>query len=301
MKELKIAVSSKEEAQTYISECEEQFHRDITSALESLFEHASPKIIALSGPTCSGKTTTAELLTRRIACGGEKAVVLSIDDFFRNAGRINVIKEESPDYDSVNAIDLPLLGEVTGQLLRGEKKVLIPRFDFTVGARSGMREYSPAVNDIYVYEGIQAVYPEVTALFGDAYRSIFISVMDDICYRGVTLSSHELRLLRRLVRDNRFRNATAEFTLHLWEGVRENEERHIFPNAKDCDVYINSFLPYEPFIIADDAEALLKTVPESSRYRKTADALMEKLRVFENPYFEDRMVPEHSVYREFIG
>ncbi|MBQ4354954.1 MAG: hypothetical protein IJC71_08685 [Clostridia bacterium] len=300
MKELTYTVSSAEEAQAYIDRCEENFQREITGALENLFREDVPKVIALSGPTCSGKTTTASFLTERIRKAGDHAVVMSIDDFFFDQNSINVVGGESPDYDSVRAIDLAYLGKVTERLLNG-KEALIPHYSFTEASRVGYREYYPGEHDIYVYEGIQAVYPEVTALFGRAYKSIFICVTDDISYRGVDLSKHELRLLRRLVRDYRFRGATAEFTLHLWEGVRDNEEKHIFPNAQNCDIYINSFLPYEPFIIADDAAELLETVPQNSRYRKEADALLEKIAVFEHSCFEDRMVPAHSVFREFIG
>lgn len=300
MKELTCHIKNADGAQAFINQCEENFFGEITDALETLFENEPPKIIALSGPTCSGKTITASMLTERIRKAGGHAVVMSIDDFFFDQRTINVVEGESPDYDSVRAIDLDYLGKVTARLLDG-KEVLIPKYSFPVASRVGYSEYYPDQSDIYVYEGIQAVYPEVTALFAHAYKSIFISVTDDVSYRGVTLSKHEIRLLRRLVRDFRFRNATAEFSLYLWEGVRENEEKHIFPNAKECDIYINSFLPYEPFIIAPYAEELLETVPENSRYRKEADGLREKLRVFDNPYFDDRMIPAHSVFREFIG
>lgn len=300
MKECIGNIQSRTDAQVFIDQCEDVFRREITEALETLFENETPRIITLSGPTCSGKTTTAAMLTERIRKAGGRAVVMSIDDFFFNQRSINVVGNESPDYDSVRAIDLAYLGKVTARLLHGQE-VLIPKYSFPVASRVGYSEYYPDHHDIYVYEGIQAIYPEVTTLFANQYKSIFISVMEDVTYRGVTLSKHEIRLLRRLVRDYRFRNATAEFSLHLWEGVRENEEKHIFSNAANCGVYINSFLPYEPFIIAPCAKELLETVPQSSRYRKEADELHEKLLVFDNPYFDDRMIPAYSVFREFIG
>lgn len=300
MKELLCNINNKTEAQEFINNCEENFRRELTDALEKLFEGDQPKIIALSGPTCSGKTTTAEKLTERISGMGKQAVVMSIDDFFFDRNDLNVVDGEAPDYDSVHAIDLEYLGKVTAQLLDG-REALIPHYHFISASRIGYDEYYPDTRDIYVYEGIQAVYPEVTELFAHVYKSVFISVMDDVSYRGVTLTKHEIRLLRRIVRDFRFRNASTEFSLHLWEGVRENEEKHIFPNAAKCDVYVNSFLPYEPFIIAPIASELLNEVPHDSRYRCQADELREKIAVFDCQYFNDRMIPAYSVFREFIG
>lgn len=300
MKELLCNIQNHTEAAQFIERCEQNLQRETAEALEKLFEGNKPRIIALSGPTCSGKTTTAEKLTGRITEAGHRTVLLSIDDFFFDRKDRNVVEDEAPDYDSVNAIDLDYLGKVTSRLLEGHE-TLLPSYSFLATARVGYNEYYPHPSDIYVYEGIQAVYPEVTRLFGNTYKSIFISVADDVMYKGVCLTKHEIRLLRRLVRDYRFRNASAEFTLHLWEGVRENEEKHIFPNALSCDVYINSFLPYEPFIIAPLAAQLLETVPADSRYRDEADELKHKLEVFDCPHFDDRMIPENSVFREFIG
>lgn len=300
MKELFCNIKNEAEAKSFIDRCEANFQIELTEALEKLFEGGHPKIIALSGPTCSGKTTTAEKLTERITNSGQHTVLLSIDDFFRDRHDRNVVEGEAPDYDSVKAIDLDYLGKVTARLLEG-RETLIPHYSFLATSRVGYNEYYPREHDIYVYEGIQAVYPEVTAMFAHAYKSVFISVMDDICYKGVTLTKHEVRLLRRIVRDFKFRSASAEFSLHLWEGVRENEEKHIFPNSGNCDVYVDSFLPYEPFIIAPMASELLATVPNDSRYRREADELHEKISVFDCGHFDSRMIPENSVFREFIG
>ncbi len=299
MKKLTIHVNTPADAEKFILDCESDFHKQIDFALDKVLRE-NVRIIALAGPTCSGKTTTAERLIERITADGKKAVVMSIDDFFMDRGVKNRVDLEAPDYDSVNAIDLKYLENFLSDLLDG-KKVYIPRYSFTETRRVGYEEYIPEERDIYVFEGIQAVYPEITRLFHGGYRSIFICVDDDIEYDGVFLHHHEIRLLRRIVRDYKFRGATAEFSLHLWEGVRANEEKNIFPNAKSLDVYINSFLPYEPFIIAHHVIPLLETVPASSPYRDEAEALLQKIKVFDNPYFSDTMIPAHSVYREFIG
>lgn len=300
MKKLTLNLSNKEEAARYVEKCEADFSAEINESVEKVIASDHHKIISLAGPTCSGKTTTASILTKKITEKGQNAVVMSIDDFFCDRLDLKTVNGEAPDYDSVNAIDLDYLGVFTKDLLAG-KTVRIPKYSFVDTSRVGYREYSPRPNDIYIFEGIQAVYPEVTALFGGEYKSIFISVTDDIEYRGTVLKSSKIRLLRRIVRDFKFRDATAEFTLHLWDGVRENEEKNIFPNSVGCDIFINSFLTYEPFIISKYAIELLKTVPKNSRYKDEADELIENLRVFDCEYLDTDMIPGDSVFREFIG
>ncbi len=302
MRKIDLSINNISEAEEFVVTSEKNFSNELDEAIEEVFSNDGVRIITLSGPTCSGKTTTAERLVRRINNSGHRALVMSIDDFYsdRKPHERNNTEDAAPDYDSVNSIDLEYLKKFTSRLIEG-KTVLIPKYSFLDAARVGYEEYIPDEGDIYVFEGIQAVYPEVTEMFGGRNRSIFISVTDDVSYKGVVLSKDEIRILRRLVRDYKFRNATAEFTLHLWDGVRDNEEKNIFPNANNCDVYINSFLPYEPFIIAKYAKELLSTVPIYSRYRTDADALREKLEAFDCPYLDDRMIPKNSVFREFIG
>ena len=103
------------------------------------------------------------------------------------------------------------------------------------------------------------------------------------------------------VRDRYFRGATPEFTLHLWETVRDNEEKNIFPNAGDCHLHLESFLEYEPFLLARYGVGMLDSVPKDSRYRPAADEVLSELVHFDCPYFEESMVPKNSLFREFIG
>ena len=300
MKNLRINIDEYRDAQKYITRAEHDFSYKLDSAIDKVFDGGCPKIIALAGPTCSGKTTTASKLVERIKAEGKNAVTLSIDDFFLDRADRNVVDGEAPDYDSVKAIDLALLETFVRDLLRG-KTVGVPHFDFETTHRTGYTEYTPQKNDILLFEGIQAVYPEVTSLFGGDFRSIFIAVVDNVRYKGAQLDKNEIRLFRRIVRDAYFRNATAEFTLHLWQTVRSNEEENIFPNAGHSDIYIDSFLRYEPFVMANHAMKLLGTVPADSRYRAYADELIGKLKAFECPFFRDEMIPADSMFREFIG
>lgn len=299
MKDLRINVDEHRDAQKYITRAEHEFAAALDATLDEVLA-GGERVIALAGPTCSGKTTTANKLTDKIKSMGKNAVMLSIDDFFHDRADRNNVSGDAPDYDSVKAIDLDLLSSTVRALLRGET-VQIPRFDFTITSRAGYTPLVPDERDIYIFEGIQAVYPEVTSLFGEDYLSIFISVADGVRYRGEVLDPNEIRLLRRIVRDYKFRGATAEFSIHLWQTVRSNEEENIFPNSHDCDVYINSLLRYEPFVLARHAKPLLEDIPADSRYKAYADELAGKLEAFECPFFEDGMIPKDSVFREFIG
>lgn len=289
------------EAEQFIRDCESDFRARLDDAVNTVLAEPLPSIIALSGPTCSGKTTTADRLIEQIGASGHHAVVLSIDDFFLDRRDRNRVDLEAPDYDSAAALDLDYLS-VFFTRLRERKSVLVPKYDFTATSRVGYHEYLPDPLDIYVIEGIQAVYPEITALFGDAVcRSIFISVTDDVTVNGIPFSRHDIRLLRRIVRDCKFRGASPEFSFHLWDGVRRNEETNIFPNAGNCDIYLNSFLPYELFVIRKHVLPLLADVPETSGYRAAADELTEKLTALPADPFDDCMIPQNSVFREFIG
>lgn len=300
MKQLNLNFNTKHDAKRFVDNCETKFHTDLEAAIDHVFDDGGTKIVTLSGPTCSGKTTTANTLTRRIREEGMHAVVLSIDDFFLDRADRNNVSGEVPDYDSVKALDLGYLEYFTDRLMKG-KSILVPKYDFTATSRVGYTEYIPDSRDIYIFEGIQAVYPEITKMFAHEFRSIFISVEESVAYRGSVLRREDIRLMRRIVRDHKFRGATAEFSFHLWRGVRVNEEENIFPNAGNCDIYINSLLDYEPFIIARHLIPLLDTVPADSIYRDEADELRAKIKPYENDLFEDGMIPADSVFREFIG
>jgi len=306
LKYIDTKISSAHEARLIVRESEENFTAALDNALDTVIhghidrETSGCKIITLSGPTCSGKTTTANKLIRMITESGYHAVVMSIDDFFIDRARTNDINGEMPDYDSVKAIDLAEFGLCVKGLMEG-KPTLIPHYDFVTGKRDSYAEYYPTRKDIFIFEGIQAVYPEVVRFLGSDFKSIFIHVDDDVTADGVLMRSDEIRLCRRLVRDYRFRNALPEFTLYLWENVRANERENIYPNAGNCHVYINSFLEYELFILAKNVLPLLETVSKDSPYRDEADEVAEKLRHFLNPHFDESMIPENSVFREFIG
>ncbi len=290
---------SRDEARDFILLCEERFDEKLRNAVYNAISRNS-KIITVSGPTCSGKTTTSALLEELLEKAGKSTKVISIDDFYLDGLREKKNANGDFDFDSVSTIDLEYFATVVEKLLKGET-VELPVFDFMTGNRSHTVTYTPSESDIFVFEGIQVVYPEVTEILGDNYTGIFICVTDDVMYNGIYFSSHEIRFLRRIVRDAKFRNTTAVETFEYWDNVRKNEENNIFPNAKNPHVLIDSFLTYELFVIAPLALQLIKTVPESNPHYDDAKSFILRLEKLVNPYYDTSFIPSDSMFREFIG
>lgn len=292
-------VNSTEEAAQFIDYCENEFEERLRDAARRALLCGN-KFITLSGPTCSGKTTTAAMLIDELSKAGKNAVVISIDDFYLDDLHTKTDEDGEVDFDSVNTIDLQYLAKVIVDLKDG-KDVMLPRFDFLTGRRRNLETLSPGENDVYIFEGIQAVYPEVTKLFGDRYTSVFICVSDDVMFNGVYFSSSEIRLLRRIVRDSISRNTAPSETIAYWDNVRRNEDENIFPNAENPHVSIDSFLMYELFIISPIALEKLRSVPKGQEGYELAHSLEIRLEKIESTYFNSSLVPMTSVFREFIG
>ena len=258
--------------------------------------------LGLTGPTCSGKTTTAEMLTDAFENAGKQIHVISIDDFYYDKDYLQAMAEKkglaSLDYDSEDTIDMALLEECIGTL-RGQKRTVLPRFNFATGQREVGEEISPSSKDIFLFEGIQVLYPRVDSILqGNGYRSIHIAPQSAVETGGEVFEPNEIRLMRRLVRDYRFRNSSPQFTLSLWQSVRENEERMIFPNVHRCNYSIDSTMPYDVGILKPFLEEiLLRLSPDDGGYQ-TAQTILSELRGVQP--LSSELIPEKSLYKEFI-
>lgn len=297
MKKFSISFSSEQEKKNFVSKCEHDFEQRLDEAVEKVVE-ANVKILLLSGPTCSGKTTTANKLISELEATGKKITIISIDDFFYERDGARVVKDEKIDYDSVNAIDLPLLQDCINHAKVGNT-IRVPIYDFISQKRTGYNEHVITDNEIIIFEGIQAVYPEIVALLHTEYVGIFINVSEDACINGVEFTKNEIRFIRRIVRDRRFRGASADFTFYLWETVRENEEKSIFPNKDVCKIQLDSFMPYELFLMKKYAIETLSEVAPESQYYEYAQALIKKLSSFDEVDY--KYIPKNSLYTEFLG
>ena len=286
----------------YVLSCEHRFECAIDDAVAAVVRDRDCRMVTLSGPTCSGKTTTANKLVKDLTAEGRKVHVISIDDYYYDRDRLMEIARKNGDeidFDSPITIDIDTLRRTVDAISEG-REVFVPKYDFKSGRRSGFEKYQTDESDTFIFEGIQAVYPNVKALLGGHdYLSIFISVENGLLLDGRCFSNEEIRFYRRLVRDYNFRNASPEFTFNIWESVRENEEENILPNSADCDVRLDSLLPYELSMIKPYLLPLLAQIERDSKYYGTAQRARERLDGIE--VISRDFMPENSVYREFLG
>jgi uridine kinase len=261
------------------------------------------RLVLVSGPSASGKTTFIRRLAIQLRVNGIQPVGLSLDNYFLDRQRTPLGPDGKPDYEAIEALDLELFNAHLVALLRGEE-VAVPRYDFVQGRRSGPERCTRqrlAANQVLLVEGIHALNHRLTEAVGDAekYR-VFISALTQL-----TLDDHnriftsDTRLLRRIVRDHIFRGHPTTRTLEMWADVRRGEARGIFPFQEEADVIFNSALVYEPAVMRVYAERFLLEVPREHPTYTEAYRLLKFLSWFV-PVFQDD-VPQTSLLREFIG
>ncbi len=296
------AVNDRQREADFVKEAEKRFLLQMEKAVEKIVK-SGKKIIFLSGPSCSGKTTSGRILCDELKNRGKCVKEISIDDFFygkEEALRIARERGTKVDIESAAAIDLEYLCVCAEGIMKGES-VMLPKFDFNVSARTGYEKWTPPSGEtIVIFEGIQAIYPEVLEIFKEKDSiSMYIYPESHVQTGDEVFASDEMRFLRRLVRDERSRNSPPKRTLELWEGVRENEEKNIFPYVGGVDIRIDSSFAYEPCMIKDRALELLSSVENDDVYKEKVGKIIEKLRKI--PSMTDRYLPEDSLFREFIG
>ena len=293
---------SYDEITCLILDGERFFQSQLEEIAESLLAREDLCFIGLTGPTCSGKTTAANLLTKHLESHGKHIHVISIDDFYYDKPHLLELTRKKGladlDYDSEETIDISLL-ESCVESLRAGRKTKLPRFNFTTGFREEGEEILPSAKDVFLFEGIQVLYPGVDRILRSAqYQSIHIAPQSSIEIGGEVFEPNEIRLMRRLVRDYHFRNAEPEFTFTLWKSVRDNEEKLIFPNVHLCDYKIDSTMPYEIGILKPYLEKILPNVARESKHGKQASDILSELENVQA--LSADLIPQNSLYKEFI-
>ena len=300
MKYINISFENEQDKIKFVEKCELDFEKRLCEVSDRV-KNAGAESLLLSGPTCSGKTTTANKIIHDFEQSGKKVTVISLDNFFKpRTERRKVDGEEKIDYDSVNALDLDILTRCVNAARLG-KSVDIPVYDFITQSTSHYETYNIDENGVIIFEGIQAVYPEITRLFKDRdYVGVFINVDEDVMINDIYFSRDDIRLSRRIVRDYKFRGASAEFTLFLWENVRDNEDKSIYPNKNAiCKIQLDSFMEYELFLLKGYIIDILDEVDKTSKYYNKAQELKEKFLKLDCISYD--YVPRTSLYTEFLG
>jgi len=275
--------------------------KKIAQIAEDIAQRKGVKLVLLAGPSSSGKTTSCKRLSIQLAVNGLKPLQISLDDYF--VDREKTPKDESGEYDyeSIYALDLKLINEQFNALFRGEE-VELPKYDFQSGKskRSG-KKLKMNDHNVLVVEGIHALNPELTSQIPDEqiYR-VYASALTTILLDNHNyIPTTDNRLLRRIIRDNKYRGVSAQETIHRWPSVRAGENKWIFPFQENADAMLNTAMLYELAVIKMQAEPLLQLVPENCEEYSEAYRLLKFLKYFKGiPY---NNLPPTSLLREFLG
>ena len=258
------------------------------------------KIILLSGPSSSGKTTSAMKLSLYLKSLGLNPTHLSLDDYFHERAETPLGEDGKPDFESITAVDIKLFDSQISKLLKGTK-VVVPTFNFIDGKKEYKRTVQLKENDILIIEGLHALNEEL--LTNIPKKKKFKIYVSPLTYLNIDndnrISMTDLRLLRRMVRDNRTRGYSPSVTLGTWMKVRSGEEKHVFPYQDNADALFNTSLAYELSVLKTYAEPLLFSIKEDDPEYQTAQRLIELLK-FVLP-IPSESVPKTSILREFIG
>ncbi len=296
---LDLNFKNEEEKKAFVEAGEHEFRGRLSDAVKRC-KNENAKIITVTGPSCSGKTTASNRLIGELESDGSKVKVVSVDNFFRSRSQ-SVMSEsiETLDLDSVKALDIECFESYMNDLYAGKSRISEPVFDISIGERIGYSEFSPEDYDVFLFEGIQVVYPEVSRCF-EKFPCVhmFLSVSDGIEINGSCFEASEVRFLRRLVRDCKFRGSIPDFVFEYWNTVRNNEKKNIEPYVENIEIKINSLLKYELCVIKPYAIELIGRLT-NKEFATAAESILKR---FENiPDITAEYVPLDSVFREFIG
>ncbi len=275
--------------------------KKIAKIAEDIANRKGVKLVLLAGPSSSGKTTSCKRLSIQLAVNGLKPLQISLDDYFVDREKTPKDANGEYDYESIYALDLQLINDQFNALFRGEE-VELPKYDFQTGkSKKSGKKLKMNDTNVLVVEGIHALNPELTAQIPNeqifrVYASALTTILlDNHNYIPTT----DNRLLRRIIRDYKYRGVSAQETIHRWPSVRAGENKWIFPFQENADAMLNTAMLYELAVIKTQAEPLLQQVPENCEEYAEAYRLLKFLKYFKGiPY---NNLPPTSLLREFLG
>lgn len=280
----------------------EAFHEKlIASIADEIYQKENVKVVLISGPSSSGKTTSCRRLSVQLGVLGYRPIQVSVDNFF-------VEREDTPkdtkgeyNFETIDAIDLPLFNSTLNRLLQGEE-VELPTFNFTTGKkewRGNTIKLDP--KSILIVEGIHCLNPKLTAQVDESAKfKIFVSALTSVSIDSQNpIPTTDNRLIRRIIRDYKYRGYSALDTLRRWQSVRDGEYKYIFPYQENADVMFNTSLIFELGVLKQYAVPILKEVPETEPEFAEAIRLLKFLSFFNT--IPEESVPRGSILREFVG
>lgn len=285
----------------FINLCEAH-HNNMLSDLGRILKSKidTIRLICIAGPSSSGKTTFSNRLRSELLSYGIQPIRISLDDYYLPKSEVPLDENGQPDLEALEALDVTLFNKNMKDLIDG-KEVTIPHFSFQSGKREEGPIYKIEKNQLIIIEGIHALNERLTYLIPKEQKyKIYIAPQEQINldnHNPVSLTN--IRLIRRIVRDYKFRNAPCELTLDMWPNVRRGEFKWIYSTQEDADFIFNSLLFYEHCVLKKDALEILKKVDSHSPYFIQANRLIKYIKYFLD--MDSRWVPCNSLLQEFIG
>uniref|UniRef100_A0A7C4GJ80 Nucleoside kinase n=1 Tax=Fervidobacterium thailandense TaxID=1008305 RepID=A0A7C4GJ80_9BACT len=275
--------------------------KKIAMISEEIKNRKSVRLVLIAGPSSSGKTTFSKRLMIQLKASGLKPVTISLDDYFVDREKTPRDEQGNYDFEALEAIDVELFNKNLIELFNG-KEVEIPKFDFVTGKRVKGQRLRIDKDQLIIVEGIHGLNPKLTEMVPEELKfKIYVSALAQLNLDNVNrLHTTDVRLIRRMVRDSKFRGHSALATLRMWPSVRRGEERNIFPFQENADAMFNSALIYELSVLKVFAEPLLTVVPDTEPEATEANRLLKILDYF-LPITNIEDIPRTSIIREFIG
>lgn len=292
----------KADAKAFVKQNEEEYNKIVSDLAKLVSEDDDIKIVSIAGPSSSGKTTTAYLLKKELIKLSETVQVVSLDDFYLSGDNLPVLKNGEKDFESVEALDTKLLEKCFKDIIACGKAE-VPEFDFMNKTRKNeFKKIDIGQKGIVIVEGLHALNPVITDLVArkniyKVYISVNKSVNDD--FGNKLISSRQIRLIRRILRDEIFRNSSVLDTLLMWKGVTEGEENNLFKFKPGADMHLTTFHPYELGLYKNRFLKLCEKADSSYPFYEEIMYLKDIVSKFES--VERSLVPENSLLREFIG
>ncbi len=289
------------EATNLINVSEALQEKKISQIADKIAAKKDIKVVLIAGPSSSGKTTFCKRLSVQLLASGVKPVQISLDDYFVNREETPKDEQGEYDYESIYALNIPLINEQFNALFNGQE-VELPKYNFQTGSseKSG-NKLCLEENNVLVVEGIHALNPTLTAQIPDDKKfKIYASALTTILLDNHNyIPTTDNRLLRRIVRDYKYRGCSAQETIRRWPSVRAGENKWIFPYQEQADVMFNTAMLFELAVIKPQAEEVLEQVPENCEEYAEAYRLRKFLKYFSPLPFRD--LPPTSLLREFLG
>ena len=282
-----------------IKTAEDEYHARVNEIAKTVRNSERIRLVLLAGPSGSGKTTTANLIKDAIIRRGGRAMVVSLDDFYKdeNDPTYPLTKDGKRDYECPEALRLDEVSETLANITEG-RTFFLPKYDFKRSARVSMKKYGANENTVVIIEGLHALNPKISSrLLRDSVLKIFVSVSTNINdAKERILSGRKLRFVRRMVRDSIYRATDAGRTLEMWGGVLSAEDEYLYPYKMTADIAFDTFHKFEPSVMAGFAKRLIDTeLEEKNAYART---VITALRLITE--IDPHSVPENSLIKEFI-